>query len=61
MEKWLADRAKAAGSTTAEFKNAQTKAIEKGLIAGDGAGNMMWKSYLTREQFVLIMDRAGLL
>ena len=61
MDKWLADRAKMDGSSSKEFKDAQNKAIEKGLVAGDGTGNMMWKSYLTREQFVLIMNRAGLL
>ena len=61
MNKWLANRAKEDGSDTAEFKEAQQNAIEKGLIKGDTSGNPMWKSFITREQFALIMHRAGVI
>lgn len=61
MNTWLANRAKEAGSGSAEFKEAQNIAINKGLIKGGVNGNLMWKSFLTREQFILIMHRAGLI
>lgn len=61
METWLNNRAKMAGSTSDEFVAAQTKAKSKGFMVGNQNGDMMWKSYLTREQFVLVLDRAGLL
>lgn len=61
METWLANRNALAGSTSKEFVEAQNLAVQKGLIQGDSSGKMMWKGYLTREQFVVIMTRAGLL
>ena len=61
MDNWLAKRASLDGAGSTEFKEAHKLAIEKGLMQGDGNGKMMWKSFLTREQFVLIMHRAGLI
>lgn len=61
MNTWLANKAKEAGSGSAEFKEAQNIAVQKGLVKGNANGDLMWKSFLTREQFILIMHRAGLI
>lgn len=61
MSEWLEDLANTPGSTSEAFVTAQNLATSKKLIVGDTQGRPMWKSYLTREQFVLIMHRAGLI
>lgn len=60
MNRWLENRNKAAGSTSDEFVQAQNAMKAKGLMVGDENGNMMWKGFLTREQFAIVMWRAGL-
>lgn len=61
MDRWMANRNAAPGSDSKEFKEAQSRMKAKGYMVGDGTGNMMWKGFLTREQFAIVMWRAGLI
>lgn len=42
-------------------KTAVQKAIEKGILKGDGNGNLMLRSPLTRQDMLVILDRLELL
>lgn len=56
MDNYLAERAKQGPSgNTDEFRN---WAVENGIVAGDGSGNMMWQSWPTREQLAIMLFRA---
>ena len=56
MDNYLAKRAKQEpSSNTTQFRDWATK---QGIVAGDGLGNMMWQSWPTREQLVIMLFRA---
>lgn len=61
MNTWLEKQANLPGLQSAEFKEVQKLATDRGIIKGDDKGREMWKSYVTREQLVVIMHRAGLI
>lgn len=48
-------------NVNSEMEQAKQKAIEKGVIKGYGNGDYGWKDAMTREQFITILDRLGLL
>lgn len=37
------------------------KAVKKGVVNGNGNGDMMWQKPITREEFFVFLDRLGLL
>lgn len=55
MDKYLDDRAKQPPSEWS--KEAREAAEAKGLIVGDETGNKQYKSFVTREQLVTILER----
>lgn len=56
MDNWIAEQLKKPGS---DWSAADRKwAEESGLIGGDQNGNMMYKKFLTREEFVVVLHRA---
>lgn len=55
METWLTQRAALAPSAWSEKERAWAEAM--GLIQGDGAGNMAYKSFCTREELAAIIYR----
>lgn len=56
MNNWIAEELKKPGS---DWSAADRKwAEESGLIGGDQNGNMMYKKFLTREEFVVVLHRA---
>lgn len=61
MVRWAARQAAKPGSKAAEFVNAQKKATTKGIIKGNAQGQEMWKSYVTRDELMIFLDRAGVL
>ncbi len=50
-----------AGEPSAWAKEAAEKAVEKGIVLGDGNGAYNWQRPLTREAYAVMQDRAGLL
>lgn len=56
MNTWVATQAKADPSDWS--KEARTFCEQNGIIAGDGAGNMMYKKFVTREECVVMLYRA---
>lgn len=61
MNTWLNNLASQPGTQSSAFVNAHKNAINKGIISGNEKGEPMWKSYVTREQLVLILQKAGLI
>jgi hypothetical protein len=61
MSNWIANQQKLNPSSSTESKEARTAATTKGVIKGDASGKEMWKSYVTREQLVIILKRLGLI
>ena len=56
MDAWLAEQIKKPGS---DWSAADRKwAEENGLMGGDQNGNMMYKKFLTREEFAVVLHRA---
>ena len=55
MESYLRERAQKEGA--AWSAGARAWAEETGLIAGDGAGNKQYRSFVTREQLAVILQR----
>ena len=56
MDTWLAEQTKKSGS---DWSATDRKwAEENGLVGGDQNGNMMYKKFLTREEFVVVLHRA---
>lgn len=56
MDNWIAEQLKKPGS---DWSAADRKwAEESGLVGGDQNGNMMYKKFLTREEFVVVLHRA---
>jgi hypothetical protein len=59
MTRYLGEADSAEPSTWA--KDSCDKAIEKGVVKGDGNGAYSFKRPLTREAYLVMQDRAGLL
>lgn len=56
MDVYLADLAKKNPSSWS--KDARDWAEDNGLISGDSEGNRMYKKFITREEFVSVLQRA---
>lgn len=54
-------KAQTTENNNSEMEQAKQKAIKKGVIKGYGNGNYGWEDPMTREQFIVILDRLGLL
>lgn len=59
MERYMSEAVVSEPSRWA--KESADKAIAKGLIQGDGKGAYNWQKPLTREAYLVMQDRAGLL
>ena len=59
MDKYLENKKDEPGSNWC--KDVQDKALVSGFISGDDKGRPMWQSFITREQFAILMNKAGIL
>ncbi len=59
MNRYMAEAVKSAPSGWA--KEACEKAVAKGVMKGDGTGAYNYQKPLTREAYLVMQDRAGLL
>ena len=59
MNTWIEKQKELAPYDFDEAKEALSLATEKGIIKGDDTGRYMWKSFVSREQLMIILHRAG--
>lgn len=59
MDKYMAEAE--AGDPSAWAAESCRKAVDKGVVKGNGAGAYNWQKPLTREAYLVMQDRAGLL
>lgn len=59
MDRYMSEAVK--DEPDAWAKEAAEKAVARGIVQGDGSGAFNWHKPLTREAYVVMQDRAGLL